>query len=317
MNEHGPVVVIGGANLDVIGQTDTPLNTGSSTPGRIRSGLGGVARNIAENLARLEVETLLLTAVGDDDAGHRIFDQATGSGIDVSEALTMPNCGTGAYLALLDSDGAVNVAVDDMSIMNHLTPDYFQGRRHLFRDARLLVLDANLSPDSLNTVIDLCHEYDVPICGDPTSTSLAPRLKPHLADLLLISPNVIETGVLCGDTFAPHDRDAALAAARHLVQLGVESAIITLGEYGVVYGDSDTAGHIPAVQTEVVDQTGHGDAMTAAVIFGLLEDIPLDECVRLGVRAATLTLRTRETVRADLSVDLLYDDLDEGVTVEE
>ena len=67
--------------------------------------------------------------------------------------------------------------------------------------------------------------------------------------------------------------------------------------------------NIPAIQTPIVDETGAGDALTAGIIFGLLEGIPIDECVRLGVTAASLTLRSNETVRADLSVDLLYDDL--------
>ena len=109
--------------------------------------------------------------------------------------------------------------------------------------------------------------------------------------------------------FDERDREAAQAAATQLVALGVDIAVITLGEYGVVYADEETKGHIPALQTQIVDPTGAGDAMTAAIIFGLLEDIPLDECVRLGVTAAALTLRSRETVRPDLSIDLLYDEL--------
>ena len=67
--------------------------------------------------------------------------------------------------------------------------------------------------------------------------------------------------------------------------------------------------YIPAITGAIVDPTGASDAMTAAIIFGLLEDIPLDESVRLGVNAATLTMRSRETVRPDLDVDMLYDQL--------
>ena len=63
------------------------------------------------------------------------------------------------------------------------------------------------------------------------------------------------------------------------------------------------------MRTPVVDTTGVGDALTAAVIFGLVNEMPLDEAVRLGVSAAALTLRTRETVAKDLSLDRLYDDL--------
>jgi pseudouridine kinase len=310
LDEQGHVLVIGAANLDVKGRPTVPLVRGSSIPGQIRISPGGVARNIAENLARLEVETVLLTAVGDDDAGAQILGHAAGSGIDISEVVSTEGVPTGAYMALLKENGALDVALDDMSIMGALTPRYIQVRRALFEDARMVAIDANLTPDVIYTVVRLCDELNIPLCADPTSTSLAERLCPHLSSLTMASPNVPEASVLCGgETFEAEDRDAAQATARNLVALGVEVAVITLGEHGVVYADAETKGHIPAVPTEIIDQTGAGDAMTAAIIFGLLEDIPLDECVRLGVTAATLTLRTRETVRSDLSVDLLYDEL--------
>ena len=304
------VLVIGAANLDIKGQPEEELVRGSSVPGRIRSSLGGVARNVAENLARLDVETVLLTAVGDDETGERILGHAVGLGVDISPSLIIKGRRSGAYLALLAQEGSMlDIAMDDMSIMKELTADVLEANQELFRDACLVTVDANLSAPALAKVVDLCDRYDVALCADPTSTTLTWRVEPHLSNLYMIAPNAAEAAVLTGMTFDPNDRDAAQKAADRLVSMGVELAIITLGEFGVVYSDGDTAGHIPAVQTQIVDPTGAGDAMTAAIIFGLLEDIPLDECVRLGITAATLTLRTRETVRPDLSVDLLYDEL--------
>ncbi|MBN1310735.1 MAG: carbohydrate kinase family protein [Anaerolineae bacterium] len=309
MKEEGHVLVIGAANLDVKGRPETALVRGSSVPGVIQSSLGGVARNIAENLARLEVETVLLTSVGDDDAGARILGQAAGSGIDISEVLISEGQRTGAYMALLAEDGALDIAMDDMGILTNLTPAYFEERYTLFRNARVVAIDANLTPEALETVLTLCQENEVPVCAEPTSNLLAERLCPHLSRLHMATPNVPEAQVMCGDVFAEADREAAQAAAAHLVALGVDVAIITLGKHGVVYADAETKGHVPAIQTYVVDSIGAGDAQAAAIIFGLIEDLPLDECVRLGVAAATLTLRTQETVRPDLSIDLLYDAL--------
>jgi pseudouridine kinase len=309
-NDCDHVLVIGAANLDIKGLPEEKLVRGSSVPGRIRSSLGGVARNIAENLARLEVPTVLLTAVGNDSTGERILGHAAGSGIDISQALIVEGGRSGAYMALLQSSGSLDIALDDMGILSTLTPEYFEARRDLFARACLVVADANLKPAALARVVELCDEYDVALCADPTATTLAPRLIPHLSHLYMASPNVAEASILCGiEPFAYSDEEAALQAAARLVALGVDIAIIALGEHGVVYADDETKGHISALQTPIVDPTGAGDAMTAAIIFGLLEDIPLDECVRLGVTAASLTLRTRETVRPDLSVDLLYDEL--------
>ncbi len=82
--------------------------------------------------------------------------------------------------------------------------------------------------------------------------------------------------------------------------------MITLAEKGVVYAASDTSGHIPALTTNVVDLTGASDAMSAAIIFGLLNQFPIDEAVRLGAGAAALTLQSEETVLETLNLDQLY-----------
>ena len=196
-----------------------------------------------------------------------------------------------------------------MDVLQAITPRYLNDRRRLIRDARMMVVDANLTPDTIESAVRLAAQYEVPICADPTTSGLAERLCPHLKNLYMVAPNVTEANALCGVDIASENRDDAIVAAKRLVSLGVDIAIITLAEFGVVYANSEGNGHIPAMQTNVVDFTGAGDALTATVIFGLLNGIPLDESVRLSVSAASLTLRSRETVRSDLSVELLYDEL--------
>jgi pseudouridine kinase len=101
----------------------------------------------------------------------------------------------------------------------------------------------------------------------------------------------------------------AIDVAKYLVSKGVSIAIITLSEFGVCYATSDTSGFIPAIFTEIIDPTGAGDALTAAVIFAILNNIPLDDAVRLGVSAASITLRHNGAVAPDLSLEKLYDAL--------
>lgn len=309
MDADGHVLVIGAANLDIKGMLlDAPVR-GSSVRGSIRVSPGGVARNLAENLVRLDVETILLTAVGDDDGGERILGQSVGSGIDISEALIVEGARTGAYMGFLREDGTLEYGIDDMSIMEHLTPNYFDERRHLFESASAVVVDANIRAPGIERVIALAREAQVPIYGDPATAALAERLRPFLPQFNMIAPNAIEAQSLLGYAFDLNDVQAAVEVAAQFVSHGTDMAIIALGERGVVYAGEETRGHIPAMQTQIVDTTGAGDAMMAAIIFGLREEIPLDECVRLGVTAASLTLRSRETVRPDLSIDLIYDEL--------
>jgi pseudouridine kinase len=302
------ILVIGTASIDTKGRAGQRIQAGTSTPGAIRVSVGGVGRNVAENLARLGEQVILLSAVGNGGSGRRILQQATECGIDVSHILVDGSHRTAAYLAVLDETGNLVMSIDDMEINRELiTPDFVYRRRRLFRDAEMVVLDANLSPATLRTIFGLARRYAVPACADPTTASLAPRLCPYMAGLTLITPNAAEAEALCRVQVT--DRESALVAAQSLVGMGVRIAIVTLGATGLVYATSQESGHIPAIEVEVVDLTGAGDALTAAVVFGLLNDFAIDEAVRLGTSAAALTLQSRQTVCADLSLERLYDQL--------
>jgi pseudouridine kinase len=84
---------------------------------------------------------------------------------------------------------------------------------------------------------------------------------------------------------------------------------VTQSESGVCYATSETNGHVPALRTKVKDPTGAGDALTAAVIYALMNEIEIDDAARLGVSAASLALRHPGTVFPELSLEKLYDEL--------
>jgi pseudouridine kinase len=308
-NEERHVLVIGSAGIDVKGRPDYGVTPGISTPGRIRSSMGGVARNIAENLARLEVPTWLLSAVGTDSSGEHILTSSSEAGIHMERVLSVPEARTGHYMALLTPEGELDTAVSDYAITEHITPAYLEDNADLFEMASLVVIDANLSAETLRTVFALAGKHDVPVCADPTAPSLANRLRPYLNRIHLITPNLAEADVLCEQAVTERDADAAIAVAQTLVERGVRIAVITLGVRGLVYVSGSDRGQIPAIRTEIRDETGAGDALTAGVIFGMVNQVPLDEAMRLGISAATLTLRSRETVVKELSQELLYDQL--------
>jgi len=81
------VVVIGGINLDIKGVSTGPLVTGTSNPVAAAYSAGGVGRNIAENLARLGIQTVLLGAVGSNRFSRYILEKTAEAGVDVSGVL--------------------------------------------------------------------------------------------------------------------------------------------------------------------------------------------------------------------------------------
>ncbi len=305
MSEWLPeVVVIGAACLDIKGRVAGQIHPGTSNPGQVRITVGGVARNIAENLARLGRHTALLAAVARDPFGHQIVKHTGSAGVDVSQVLFCREGRTGSYLALSDGQGNLAAGVDDTAIIAELTPRYVYERRRLFREARMVVVDANTPQITVETVVRTAGRYSVPVCLDPVSYELAQRYRDQLASFYLLAAGSVEAEALLGRPVT--SRREAAHAARQLVAAGVQVAIISLRNEGVVYASREMNGFVPEVRCEVVDPTGAADALTAAVIYGLVNQMPLDEAVWLGVSAAALTLQSMETVRSDLSLDLLY-----------
>ena len=305
----GHVLVIGATLLDTKGKPVAGLEPGTSNTAEIRSTRGGTARNVAENLARLGAEVVLISAVGDDPTGRQLMIQTAEAGVNLDYVEMLPGQATGSYIALLEPSGLLAVALDDVRVMQTITPDYLNRHRALFRDAAMVMFDGSLSEAAMKTVVRLAKEYGVPLCADPASARLAYKLRPFLADLHLVVPNQVEEAELCGVDFPGYDPSASLTLARRLLAAGVTMVVVTLSDFGLDYATADEMGYIPPTHMHMVDSTGTGDAVTAAILFGLLNDLPPIEAIRLGAAAAAITLQSAETVVPDLSLDMLYDHL--------
>ncbi len=303
------VLVIGSAMLNISARADNHLTSGIHQFGHIQQHVDGVARNIAENLARLEIDTILLSAIADDDIGEHIMTQSVEAGVDCSHTLRVSGAKTATTLSVYDNDGSLSTMLDDYSIMEFLDSDYLLDHESIFRDASLIVIDATLTDEALDTLFELAIRYDIRVCADPTSPLLAGKLCKYIPNLYLIVPNASETVSLCALDEPATDRDSAIKTARTLVSMGARIAVVTLGENGLAYADNSGSGYIRAIHTEVINTSGAGDALSGAIIFGILNDVPVDEAMRLGVTAASLTLASEETVLPKLSQELLYDEL--------
>jgi hypothetical protein len=96
-----PILCIGAANLDRKLRAK-PLVMGTSNPAGAVESFGGVARNIAENLARMGAPVALITAVGNDSSGRALLAQPIPSASTRAAALTLDDAASGTYTAVLD-----------------------------------------------------------------------------------------------------------------------------------------------------------------------------------------------------------------------
>jgi len=299
----GRVVVIGGANTDVIGLSDGPLIERDSNPGRVRLSSGGVARNIAENLARLGVTTHLVTVFGGDHNARELMEECRSLGIGIDGSLVAADLPGPVYLAIHDERGDMALGLNDMRALECLTSDALSSApcRALLDSADLVIADGNVPAESLGWLAD---NVDAPLMIDPVSVAKAPRVAPLVPRLAAVTPNALEAGVLLGREV--RNRDQARVAARDLVAAGVGAAFVTCGSFGVAFAQGESAGLVPAPAVERVSSaTGAGDAFSAGIALSLLAEIPAREAVGVGSVLADLALRSERTVSEEVTLDTL------------
>lgn len=296
---HRPVLCIGAANVDRKLRSMAPLVMGTSNPARAHESFGGVARNIAENLARLGAPTALLTAVGKDAPGAALLADAARVGIATDATLILPDACTGTYTAVLDGDDML-VALADMALYEQLTPAAMAMRPH----AAMTIADLNLPHDTVAALIDDARRGGVPLVIVAVSIPKMARLPASLHGVRLVILNEGELAHRVGHALAT-DADFA-AACRTLRDQGARDIVVTRGALGVFYTTPDGIAHLPAPPANPVDVTGAGDAFAAAVCHTLHHDgADLRLACRRGLALAALTVACTETVAPTLTLDTL------------
>ncbi len=294
------VAVIGGANVDIHGKSNQPLRSNDSNPGSVHTSAGGVARNVAENLARLGVDCRLVSAVGNDHHGQMLLRVSREAGVDVQHVQEIASVSTSTYLSVLDDSGDMQVAISDMSIIDHVNADLLQSMQPMLQQSALIVIDSNLPDDALAWLTSTFA--DKPIFADTVSTSKAPRLKPYLSSIHTLKTSTIEAEALTG--LGAQTPEQLGKVASHLHDQGVERVFITRGEQGVFYSAGEAQGsQQPAGgKREVQNAGGAGDAFLAGLAYAWLENFDLNDTLRFALTAADITLSHAATSSPSLSL---------------
>jgi pseudouridine kinase len=298
------IVCIGGACVDRTYRAHAPLAPATSNPvSAAAAGFGGVARNVAENLARLNVSAGLVSSIGADEPGRALSSHLGTLG--VTTRLTVADGRrTAEYVAVLQPSGGLAFGLADMEIFETLTPRLIDEVWPLLSGADGVLADCNLPGDTLAHLIGRCREPSAfKLAVDAVSISKARRLPSNLAGVDLLFANLDEACAIVGaDPMARSPEDLA----RSVLDRGPGAFVLTLGERGVLAAQPGGAiTTLPAVAADVVDVTGAGDALIAGTLSRVIDGAPLVEALRTGLVAAALAIETGGSVRLDLSPGLI------------
>lgn len=275
-------LVAGGINLDIKGFPESALARGDSVPGQISLSPGGVAANIAFDLAALGAKNELLGVIGQDSFGDHLLHRIQAAGIKSDRILRSSSHRTGTYLEILDRGEAV-CAVSDMEICRQLQASACTTWPEAVDHADMLIIDSNLPTAILDLLTHRALSRRIPIAADPVSASKAEILRPLLDRIEWIFPNEIEWEVL--NSRSPGVPDS----------LG---CCITRGEKGVqllLPGRREAAQTIAVSPESQADAAGAGDAFAAGFCFALSRGKSPFASVEVGCRCAAAVLRTKRS----------------------
>lgn len=285
------VAVVGAVNMDVCGRPYQKLILRDSNPGAVRYTPGGVGRNIAHDLRLLGVEVRFVTVFGDDPYGSALRESCEMLGMELSDSATMPGMRTSTYLYITDEHGEMQLALSDTDISACITPAFLTSRLGMLNAASAVVVDGNLTRETLCWIAE---HVAVPIFADPVSVTKAERLRPVLSRLHTFKPNLTEGQHLTGETAPERIVDA-------LLQQGVRHVFLSLGADGILAGAGEERILLPCLPTRMVNTTGGGDAVMAALIWAYLHGKTLEEATAAALKAGRLAVEYDGTNNPALS----------------
>ncbi len=290
MSEPVSVICIGGAAVDRKYRAAEILRLATSNPVSGITSFGGVARNVAENLVNLGVPTALVSTIGDDHDGRALLAHLRSVGVDGDRVNTGPGP-TASYIAALNPDGSLAVALADMDILEGLTPDRLAESDLPLDQARWLFADCNVPHETLCRIIALAARTRCKLAIDAVSVAKAIRLPDDLTGIDLLFVNKDEAQTLSGG--GEHTPEQAGSTLRGR---GAQTVVVTLGSAGCIACGPAGTDRVPAVNVNMADATGAGDALIAGTLAGLIGGKTLKEALAAGTALAAKALTSTKSV---------------------
>ncbi len=292
------ITIVGGANVDIIGLPYKKLRMKDSNPGNTTISLGGVGRNIGENLSRLGIDTRLITVLGNDIYGKTIVEEGIKIGLDMSESLILLGEETSTYIAILDEIGDMNLAISSMDIFEQMTISFIQEKKDLIENSTLCIVDTNIPGEVLEYIV---LNFNVDFFLDTVSTTKAETVKDMLGYFHTIKPNKLEAEILSGMEII--DNGDLKKVANYFIDMGVKRVFITLGEDGVYYRDRKKELHMKSPEISIINATGAGDAFMAGLAYSYFNGLDTESTIKFSIGASIVTLENENTINQNISVE--------------
>ena len=291
------IVVFGAVFVDVKGYPLAPYIPGGRNVGRVLQVHGGVSRNVAEDIANVELRPTFISVVDEGGMGTDVIDKLRRHKVNTDYIIREPD-GLGTWLAIFDNSGDVIASISKRPDLSAIEKVLKEHGDEIFAAADSIVVEIDMEPELLGPIFDLAEKYGKQVYAVVSNMSIAIERRDLLMRTACFVCNKQEAGLLFSEEFESVPPAQMQQILQEKISLArIPRMIVTLGPEGAVYASADgDDGYCPAVNVEVVDTTGAGDAFFAGVAIGLTYGKNLAQSCEIGSRLAASVIATKENV---------------------
>ena len=291
------IVVIGATFIDLKGYPFAQYIPNGRNAGKVVQVHGGVCRNVVEDIANVELRPTYLSVLDNSGLSTEIIDKLKRHKVE-TKYIVRTETGLGKWLAIFNNEGDVIGSISqrpDLSEIGNVLDKYGD---EIIREADSIVVEIDMDSDLLSRIFTLAEKYGKDVYAVVSNMSIAVERRDLMKKTACLVCNKEEAEILFSDDYS----GMTPGELADIIDQKVEAAhyprmVVTLGEEGAVYAESDNDyGVIPAQKTAVIDTTGCGDAFFAGVTIGLTYGKSLREACEIGTRLASSVISTKENV---------------------
>lgn len=291
------IVVLGAVFVDIKGYPLSAYIPGGRNAGRVDQVHGGVSRNIAEDIANVELRPTFVSLVDNTGIGTDVIDKLNNHKVNTDYILRTPD-GLGTWLAVFDNDGEVCAAISKRPDTSPLTELLEEKGDEIFKDCDSISLELDLEKETVKQVLRYAKKYGKKVFSAVSNMRIAMERRDFLQQIDCFVCNQQEAGLLFSDDYqdkTPAEMQAILA--RNVASANIPCMVVTMGSAGAVYASAGgESGFVPAKKVHVIDTTGAGDAFFAGVAIGLTYGKSLPDSCEIGSRLAASVICTLDNV---------------------
>ena len=290
----GNITVVGSYIVALVMDTDRiPLEGETVIGNNYHTTHGGKGSNMAACISRLDGNSTFMGKIGRDSFGESFLELLKDEGVNNDGVLYSDKLPTAVGFIVSSSSGS-NIIIIDIAANGEFSPEDIDENKSIIEQSDVILSPLEIPFDTAIHATKLAKGNGIKSILNP-----APAIdltNENLESVFVITPNETEGRVCLG--LDPQNPISDEEVVQKLLELGPENVILTLGEKGVLWASEAGVKSTPALNVDVLDTVGAGDAFNSGLAVGLSENKSLEESIAMGVTAASISTQYRETIES-------------------